>query len=92
MNDVKQIVKELNDILFMSTLHEHDYFSYLEYVETPTGDYIKYMGNYLWNSENDHREWVAEDDQEPLEDYLIREVGKISKVLQNSYKVLKENK
>lgn len=90
MNDVKQIVKELNDKLFMSTLHEHDYFWYLEYTETPTGDFIKYYGQIIWDSENDYRERVedTDDQQEDMKGYLIKEIGKISKVLQNSYKLI----
>lgn len=47
MNEARKVVKEINDKLFMDCtekLVESDYFWYLEYVETPVGDYIKYMG------------------------------------------------
>ena len=66
----EKAVQEINDKLFMDCtekLVESDYFWYLEYVETPVGDYIKYMGQYIWDSENDYREWIDEDNQEPLE-------------------------
>ena len=90
MNDVKQIVKELNDKLFMSTLHDQDYFWYLEYTETPIGDFIKYYGQIIWDSENDYRDWVedTEDQREDMKGYLVKEIGKISKVLQSSYKLI----
>ena len=68
MNDPsnRKVVELLNDKLFYNEHSEHSYFTYLEYVETPIGDYVKYMGQYLWDSENDLREWIAEDEQESL--------------------------
>lgn len=88
--EVKQIVKELNDKLFMSELHEHDYFWYLEYTETPIGDFIKYYGQIIWDSENDYRDWVeyTDDQREDMKTYLIKEIGKISNILQKSHKRL----
>lgn len=91
MNEARKVVKEINDKLFMDStekLIEHDYFTYLEYVETPIGDYIKYLGQYIWDSENDYREWLDEDNQEPLEKYLIREMDKIFEVVKAQMKVL----
>lgn len=89
MENVRETVRDINDILFeKSKLYEHDYFVYLEFIETPIGDYVKYMGNYLWDSENDSREWIAEDEQEPLEDYLIREMKKVQLVIKNCIAIL----
>lgn len=90
MKEVKQTVRELNDKLFLSDSHEHDYFCYLEYTETPIGDFIKYYGQVIWDSENDYREYVedTDDQQEDMESYLIKEVGKISSNLQKVYKIL----
>lgn len=91
MNEVRKVVKEINDKLFMDStekLVESDYFWYLEYVETPVGDYIKYMGQYIWDSENDYREWIDEDNQKPLENYLVREMGKMFKVFKGQLKAL----
>lgn len=91
MNDVKQIVKELNDKLFLSTLQEQDYFWYLEYTETPIGDCVKYYGQIIWDSENDYRDWVedTDDQREDMKGYLVKEIGKISNILQKSHKILK---
>ncbi len=91
MSEARKAVKEINDKLFMDCtqqLVEADYFWYLEYVETPVGDYIKYMGQYIWDSENDYREWVDEYNQEPLETYLVREMNKMFKVFKGQMKVL----
>jgi hypothetical protein len=87
----KDVVAKLNDKLFYSELSEHCYFSYLEYVETPIGDYIKYMGNYLWDSENDPRDWINDDEQEPLDIYLIKETKRIHKIIQSSISVMEKD-
>lgn len=92
MSDTKTVVKLLNDALFESNSAEHDYFWFLEYVETPIGDYIKYYGQVIWDSENDYREWIAEDKQEDLKTYLVKEVGKVSKILSGQHKCLSKIK
>jgi len=94
MSEVKQIVKELNDKLFMSDSHEYDYFCYLEYTETPIGDFIKYYGQVIWDSENDYREYAedTDDQREDMKGYLIKEISKIANVLQKSSDAVKEVK
>ena len=86
----RETVARINEKMFYSELSEHCYFKYLEYVETPSGDYVNYMGNYLWDSENDPREWVNDDEQESLESYLIKEVRKVNKVVQESLRLLEK--
>ena len=88
-SEVRQVVVELNEVLFGSEYYEHDYFQYLELVETPIGDYVKYMGCYLWDSENDYREWINDNEQISIRDHLIQEMGKLQEVVQNTLKVLK---
>lgn len=88
MSGIRKIVDGLNHKLFTeSKLNEQDYFQFLEFVETPTGDYIKYMGNYLWDSENDYREWISDDEQESVESYLYREMLKISTIIKDALKI-----
>lgn len=91
MDNVKQIVRELNDKLFMSDSHEHDYFCYLEYTETPIGDFIKYFGQVIWDSENDYRDYDknTDDGREDMRSYLIKETGKVANITQKSHKILK---
>lgn len=88
--NVQHVVNELNDKLFNSTYNEHDYFVYLECVESPVGTYVKFADHYLWDSENDYREWIDEEEQEPLSEYLVKEVEKVLEVLTLSVKALKE--
>lgn len=79
MNEAQQIVKNINNRMFDEcTTNEVDstYFSYLEYIETPIGDYVKWMGQCLWDSENETREWIN-DEQEDLELFLVREMIKV---------------
>lgn len=88
MSDVMQVVYDINNKLMMECDSDVDYFNYLELVCTPIGDYIKYMGQCIWDSENDYREWIDEDNQEPLETYLIREMDKVFEVVKRQLKVL----
>ena len=94
MSYTKAVVNLLNDTLFDSKSAEHDYFWFLEYVETPIGDYIKYYGQVIWDSENDYREWSeeSEDEREDLKTYLVKEVGKVAKILSDQHKCLSKIK
>ena len=87
MSDVQKIVNDINEKLFNEPISDMDYFRFLELTCTPSGDFIKYMGHFIWDSENDYREWV-DDEQEPLEGYLIKQMIEINKVIVNSLRVL----
>ena len=88
MSEEQKIVNKINEKLFMEADSEADYFRYLEYTITPIGAYIQYMGNCIWDSENEYREWIDEDTQEPLEGYLIKQMIEINKVIVSSLRVL----
>jgi len=90
MNEAQKVVKHINNKLFDEcSIKEVDshYFSYLEYTETPIGDYVKWMGQYLWDSENDNREWIN-DEQEDLELFLVREMVKVEESILAQLKVV----
>lgn len=90
MNEAQQIVKNINNKLFDECKIqdvESDYFNYLEYVETPIGDYVKWMGQCLWDSENETREWIN-DEQEDLELFLVREMVKVEESILAQLKVV----
>lgn len=83
MNKVQSVVKFLNDKLLLEcSAFESDYFSYLEYTETPVGDSITYMGHYLWDSENCSH--FDEEGDSTLEHFLYQEVLKILKVVRET--------
>lgn len=88
MSDVQKVVNEINDKLFMNAASDSDYFRYLEYTSTPIGDFVKYMGHFIWDSENDYREWIDKDNQEPLEGHLVKQMIEINKVVVGSLRVL----
>lgn len=84
MATIREVVQHLNDKLFSEcTLFESDYFQYLEYIETPIGDYIKYMGNYLWDSENDCRQYDSMGNLQSLKNFLVQEIKKVQSVVKN---------
>lgn len=87
MSDVQKIVNGINEKLFNEPISDMDYFRFLDLTCTPSGDFIKYMGHFIWDSENDYREWI-DDEQEPLEGYLIKQMIEINKVIVNSLRVL----
>lgn len=89
MREAVKAVKYLNEKLFNESVSDMDYFQYLELVCTPIGDYIKYMGCYIWDSENDPRGWDEEGEyQENLEQYLIKQLVEINKVVKKSLRTL----
>lgn len=92
MSEVQEVVYDINNKLLMEAESEADYFSYLEFVSTPIGDYIKYMGCCIWDSENDPREWIDEYNRESLEAYLIQEMDKVFEVVKGQLKVLCKKK
>lgn len=49
---VKEMVDALNNKLCNHNVSDAMNFRYLEFIETPSGDYIKYMGVWIWSSED----------------------------------------
>lgn len=87
MNYVQEAVDNINEKLFEDSISDSLYFRYLELTCTPSGDFIKYMGLFIWDSENDCREWV-DDVQEPLEQYLIKQIVEVNKVVVGTLRVV----
>ena len=69
--DIKKVVDAMNDTIFMSDHSDHEFTDYFQYSETPIGNYVKFMGFFVWDSENDYREWLI--DPETLEETGERE-------------------
>lgn len=97
--DVSKIVKELNEAIFHSSVSEHNYITYLEHIQTPIGDYVKYAGHYLWDSENDYRCYKVDpttgeelDELEDLKERLLSEIIVIEHVLRESLKAMRKTK
>lgn len=69
--DLIGIVQDLNDRTFVDGGIEH----YQPYEMQSDGFYsaVLFMGTVIWNSENDDREWLDDDTQEPIIDYLVKE-------------------
>ena len=85
-------VDVINQKLFLSPRAEQDYFRYLEFIESPVGDCIKYEGFHLWDSENDYREWNEEGtEQESLEEYLLKEIKKVHRNMKDVINALEES-
>jgi hypothetical protein len=62
---------------------ENDYI-YLEYSTNSFSDIIDFLGIQIWNSENDERRYIDEENdvKEDLEIYLRKEINKIIDELQ----------
>lgn len=84
-DEVRRIVNEMNDTIFMSSDEVQDYISYLELTEPPIGDYIKFSGHYIWDSENDFRDYIVDgetgedttEEKEDLKQYLWEQISLI---------------
>lgn len=85
MENVAKIVSELNESIF-EVSENLLYTLYLEYISTPIGDYIKYAGQYIWDSENEYREWVDYDEgiREDLKSYLWQQMSLIKNSIYKS--------
>lgn len=97
--DVSKIVKEMNEAIFYSNVSEHNYCRYLELVQTPIGDYVKYAGHFIWDSENDYRCYKVDpstgeelDELEDLKEHLLSEIKVIEYVLSESFKAMRKIK
>jgi hypothetical protein len=87
MSDVRKVVDDINEKLFNESVSDMDYFRFLELTCTPSGDFIKYMGHFIWDSVNDYREWI-DDEQEQLEGYLVKQMIGINKAIVGSLRAL----
>lgn len=52
---------------------------------------ITFWSLYVWDSENDPREWVNDNNKEDLRNFVIRESEQMLKMLKKKMKVLKKN-
>lgn len=97
-DEITKIVEEINEAIFEADITPEDYVRYLELVNTPIGGCIKYMGCYIWDSENDYREYVKDDEgfdteeQENLKVYLFKQIGLIKAAIFKSMLAVMGNK
>lgn len=86
MSEVKKVVDELNEAVF-TALEDRPYCLWFELVELPVGEYIKFAGQYLWDSENDDRPWIDDDNRQDLKEYLLEQCSLIKHSI---YLIMKE--
>ena len=78
--EVLEVVTDLNDEMYERG--GLDYITAFEFRSIGFGGCIvKFMGFTIWSNDNDVREWVDEDTQEPYNKCFIREANKILKDL-----------
>jgi len=90
INEVFDIVYKLNQEIYDSLFETcGEIFPVFE-LHTDGDIIIIVVGSYqLWNSEDDERKYIDEDEYESLEQYLRREVQKIINTISN-IKLIKE--
>lgn len=91
-DEVTKVVEEINEAIFEADITPEDYVRYLELVKSPIGDYVKYMGCYLWDSENDYREWINDDEQQSLKVYLLDQMALLERAIHKSIRATKGEK
>lgn len=89
-NKITKVVEELNDSVFCIS-EEFPYTLWFEHVSLPVGDYIKYAGQYIYDSENDDRPWINDDEQQDLKEFILDQMTRIQ-VCINKTRVKIENK
>lgn len=71
--EIIQIIEEINELAFDSVSQEYIYMFCLEYITNGPAGLIEFMGETIWNNQDDMREWDDDkDDYEPLRDFLLR--------------------
>lgn len=78
-DEITKVVEKINESIFMAQHHEHVYTVYLEQVNIPIGTYVKFMGAYIYDSENDYRYYIKVDGEETeeiedLKTYLLEQM------------------
>jgi hypothetical protein len=72
IEEIATIIEKLNTEMWQQ-MDEHDESPHLVLIASPHGIIIDFLDNRIWYDGDDMRE-CGEDDYEPLEDYLRREI------------------
>lgn len=89
--DIAEVVKEINEHIFEIS-EDVDYALWLEHIVLPVGEYVKYAGQYIFDSENDYREYIDYDEgiRQDLKEYLLEEIQKINTFIRKTLVVAKK--
>lgn len=82
MENIAEVVKEINEHIFEIS-EDVDYVLWLEHVILPVGEYVKYAGQYIFDSENDYREYVDYDEgiRQDLKEYLLEQIQHVNEFI-----------
>ena len=96
-DDIKKVVDAMNDAIFMSDHNDHEFTDYFQYSETPIGNYVKFMGFCVWDSENDYREYIVNyetfeetEEREGLSTYLFNQMSMIKHRLYQTMRAIEK--
>jgi hypothetical protein len=80
---VEEIVEKLNEELYAIDPKLHDECIMLEFSGTGSTMGIKFCGSYIWDDQNDEREWNEESGKQvpPLEEHIRSEVMQMVKLV-----------
>lgn len=84
LNEIVDTVEDINEKIFdiLEKKYKGSYFSSGLTVSTDTYVIIvEFMGNQIWNSDDDEREEISEEVYESLYTYLVRKIKEICKAL-----------
>lgn len=90
MENIAEVVKEINEHIFEIS-EDVDYVLWLEHVILPVGEYVKYAGQYIFDSENDYREYVDYDEsiRQDLKEYLLEQIQHVNEFVSKTLAVAK---
>ena len=89
--DIAEVVKEINEHIFEIS-EDVEYVLWLDHVVLPVGEYVKYAGQYIFDSENDYREYVDYDEgiRQDLKEYLLEQIEQINNFIRKTLTVPKK--
>lgn len=90
MENIAEVVKEINEHIFEIS-EDAEYVLWLEHVILPVGEYVKYAGQYIFDSENDYREYVdyKEGIRQDLKEFLLEQIQHVNEFVSKTLAVAK---
>ena len=78
ISEIEKIVTILNDEFFeQNESFILDYGLRVELLSCGEAKLVRFLDHNLWNDVDDERDWITEEEQEPLEYFLRREINEM---------------
>jgi len=81
INKIINMIAELNNNIYESCGEVENLYTMIEYSTDGYSEYITFGGHHIWSDCDDERPYDDDDNQEPLKDFIKREINSIAKTI-----------